>query len=74
MQKANAKDPKFWNVHTEAKIRMKMKDYKGAIGLAEQSKKLATDAKNTDYVKMNDDLMMASQEGQVVFELLAESC
>lgn len=54
MQKANEKDPKFWNVHTEAKIRMKMKDAKGAMAAAEQSKKLAQEAKNADYVKMNE--------------------
>lgn len=58
MQKANEKDPKFWNVHTEAKIRLKMQDYKGATAAAEQSKKLATEAKNTDYVKMNEMLMV----------------
>ncbi|TGE08085.1 DUF2911 domain-containing protein [Hymenobacter fodinae] len=57
IQKANEKDPKFWNVHTEAKIRMKMKDYKGTVTAAEQSKKLATEAKNTDYVKLNDNLI-----------------
>jgi hypothetical protein len=57
MQKANEKDPKFWNVHTEAKIRLKMKDYKGAVTAAEQSKKLAAEAKNTDYVKLNDGLI-----------------
>ncbi|WP_139923970.1 DUF2911 domain-containing protein [Hymenobacter sp. DG01] len=57
MQKANATDPKFWNVHTEAKIRMKMKDYKGAVTAAEQSKKLALEAKNAQYAQMNDELI-----------------
>ncbi|MFD2786019.1 DUF2911 domain-containing protein [Hymenobacter rubripertinctus] len=64
MQKANATDPKFWNVHTEAKIRMKMKDYKGAMASAEQSKKLATEAKNMDYVKMNDELMTDAKKAK----------
>ncbi|WP_324671721.1 DUF2911 domain-containing protein [Hymenobacter sp. GOD-10R] len=63
IQKANEKDPKFWNVQTEAKIRLKMKDYKGAITAAEQSKKLATEAKNNDYVKMNDDLIAEAKKG-----------
>lgn len=63
MQKANAKDPKFWNMHTEAKIRLKMKDYKGATAAAEQSKKLATEAKNDDYVKMNDELIASAKKG-----------
>lgn len=64
MQKANEKDAKFWNVHTEAKIRMKMKDYKGALTAAEQSRTLAQTAKNADYVKMNDDIIaMAKKNG-----------
>lgn len=64
MQKANEKDAKFWNVHTEAKIRMKMKDYKGTITAAEQSRTLAQTAKNADYVKMNDELIaMAKKSG-----------
>ncbi|GAB3288815.1 DUF2911 domain-containing protein [Hymenobacter tenuis] len=62
MQKANEKDPKFWNVHTEAKIRMKMKDYKGTVTAAEQSRKLALEAKNADYVKMNEDLIMEAKK------------
>ena len=62
MQKANEKDPKFWNVHTEAKIRMKMKDYKGAITAAEQSRTLALDAKNADYVKMNEDVIAEAKK------------
>ncbi|UOG76166.1 DUF2911 domain-containing protein [Hymenobacter tibetensis] len=64
MQKANEKDPKFWNVHTEAKIRMKMKDYKGATAAAEQSKKLAlaSTPPNTDYAKMNDDLVAEAKK------------
>jgi hypothetical protein len=64
IQKANATDPKFWNVNTEAKIRLKMKDYKGAIAAAERSKKLALAATppNTDYVKMNDDLVAEAKK------------
>lgn len=64
IQKANEKDPKFWNVHTEAKIRMKMKDYKGAAAAAEQSKKLAlaSTPPNTDYAKMNDDLVAETKK------------
>ncbi|UOQ67367.1 DUF2911 domain-containing protein [Hymenobacter volaticus] len=64
IQKANEKDPKFWNVHTEAKIRMKMKDYKGAAAAAEQSKKLAlaSTPPNTDYAKMNDDLVTETKK------------
>ncbi|MGI4872762.1 MAG: DUF2911 domain-containing protein [Janthinobacterium lividum] len=64
MQKANATDPKFWNVNTEAKIRLKMKDYKGAITAAEQSKKLALAATppNGDYAKMNEELIAEARK------------
>lgn len=62
IQKANATEPKFWNVLTEARIRMKMKDYKGAVTAAEQSKKLAQEAKNADYVKMNDALILEAKK------------
>ncbi|WP_022823198.1 DUF2911 domain-containing protein [Hymenobacter norwichensis] len=62
MQKANEKDPKFWNVHTEAKIRMKMKDAKGALTSATQSRTLALAAKNADYVKMNDDIIAEAKK------------
>ncbi|TDN36432.1 DUF2911 domain-containing protein [Hymenobacter sp. UV11] len=64
IQKANATEPKFWNMNTEAKIRLKMKDYKGAIVAAEQSKKLALAATpaNTDYAKMDDELVMEAKK------------
>jgi hypothetical protein len=65
IQKANATDPKFWNVNTEAKIRLKMKDYKGAITAAEQSKKLAlaSTPPNGDYARMGDELVAEAKKG-----------
>lgn len=65
IQKANATDPKFWNVNTEARIRLKMKDYKGAITAAEQSKKLAlaSTPPNTEYAKMADELVAEAKKG-----------
>jgi hypothetical protein len=65
MQKANATEPKFWNVNTEAKIRLKLKDYKGAITAAEQSKKLAlaSTPPNTEYAKINDELIAEAKKG-----------
>lgn len=65
IQKANATDPKFWNVHTEAKIKLKQKDYAGALASAEQSRTLALDAKNMDYVKMNEQLMIEAKKAQL---------
>jgi hypothetical protein len=54
IKKANEKDPKFWNVHTQAKIEAKMKNYKQAVKTAEKSKELAKAANNDDYVSMNE--------------------
>jgi hypothetical protein len=64
MQKANATQPKFWNMNTEAKIRLKMKDYKGAITAAEKSKKLAMESlpPNTEYAKMNEELIAEAKK------------
>ena len=65
MEKANAAEPtKFWNLNTEAKIRLKMKDYAGATKVAEASKKaaLAATPPNGDYVKMNEELMAEAKK------------
>ena len=65
MEKANAAEPtKFWNLNTEAKIRLKMKDYAGATKSAEASKKaaLAATPPNGEYVKMNEELMAEAKK------------
>ena len=64
MEKANATDAKYWNLNTEAKIRLKMKDYAGATKAAEASKKaaLAATPPNTDYVKMNDEILASAKK------------
>ena len=65
MEKANAAEPtKFWNLNTEAKIRLRMKDYAGAMKVAEASKKaaLAATPPNGEYVKMNEDLMAEAKK------------
>ena len=65
MEKANAAEPtKFWNLNTEAKIRLKMKDYAGATKAAEASKKaaLAATPPNGEYVKMNEELMAEAKK------------
>ena len=65
IQKANAAEPtKFWNLHTEAKMRLKAKDYKGAITAAEASKKaaLAATPPNGEYVKMNEELLAEAKK------------
>ena len=64
MEKANATDAKFWNLHSEAKMRLKMKDYPGAMKAAEASKKgaLAATPPNGEYVKMNEDLLAEAKK------------
>lgn len=58
VNKAIEQNPKaFYMVHTKAKIQVKLKDYKGAIATAEQSIALAKEAKNDDYVRMNEKLI-----------------
>ncbi|MDQ4141374.1 MAG: DUF2911 domain-containing protein [Bacteroidota bacterium] len=54
IKKANEKDPKFWNMHTQAKIQARAKDFKGATASAQKSIELAKAAKNDDYVRMNE--------------------
>lgn len=48
---------RFWVVHLKAKIQARLNDKAGAIATAEQSKKMSAEAKNDDYVKMNDKLI-----------------
>ena len=64
IQKANAIDPKFWNLNTEARIHLRMKNYRAAIAAADQSKKLALAATppNGDYAKMGDELMAEARK------------
>lgn len=54
IKKANEGTPRFWTLHTQAKIQAKLKDYKGAIQTAEKSIALAKEANNAEYVRMNE--------------------
>ncbi len=54
IKKANAKDPKFYMLRTESLILADMGKKAEAIKAAEMSKKLAMEAKNDDYVRMNE--------------------
>lgn len=57
IKKANEKDPKFYTMHAQAKIQARNKDYKGAIATAKKSIEMAKEAKNDDYVRMNEQLI-----------------
>lgn len=64
VNKAIEQNPKaFFMVHLKAKIQMKQKDYKGAIESAQKSMQLAREAKNEDYVKLNEKLIAEAKKG-----------
>ncbi|MEJ7665463.1 MAG: hypothetical protein WKG07_41040 [Hymenobacter sp.] len=65
MEKANATEPKYWNLHTEAQIRLKMKDYRGRDDRRRKPRKklaMAATPPNGDYVKMDDELIAGRRE------------
>ena len=53
---AEANDKAFWVFLFKAKIQKELGDVKGALESSIKSAALAKDAKNDDYVKMNEDL------------------
>jgi len=55
--KAVEADPQFWKVHLQAKLLEKLGRCPDAVKAAEQSKKMAQENKNDDYVKMNEELI-----------------
>lgn len=58
VNKAVDQNPKaFWVQHLKAKIQMKKGDSAGAIATAQKSMELAREAKNADYVTMNEKLI-----------------
>ena len=61
-EKAIAQNNAFYVVHLKAKIQMKMKDYAGAIKTAQESRRLAVEAKNDDYVRMNDKIIAEAKK------------
>lgn len=48
---------KFWVMHLQAKIYAKLNNKEKAIAAAEKSKELANKAGNSDYVKLNENLI-----------------
>ena len=65
VNKAIEQNPKgFYIVHLKAKIQMKLKNYKEAITTAEQSIALSKEAKNDDYVAMNEKLIAEAKKAK----------
>lgn len=64
VNKAIEQNGAFYVVHLKAKILMKLKDYKGAIAAAEESKGLARTAKSEDYIHLNEKLIARAEAAQ----------
>jgi hypothetical protein len=52
-----ASDPKYWTMHLKAKIEVVLGMKTEALASAQKSKEMAIEAKNPDYVALNDRLM-----------------
>jgi len=61
VNKAIEQNPAFYVVHLKAKIQLKMNDKRGAIETAKWSMKLAKEAQNDDYVRMNQKLIASAK-------------
>ncbi|MVN78749.1 hypothetical protein GO988_20645 [Hymenobacter sp. HMF4947] len=59
MQETNSIAPTYWNLYTESRIRLKMKDYHGARTVAEQAYKLAVKAMpvSKEYVLLSANMV-----------------
>jgi hypothetical protein len=49
--------PQFWTMHLKAKIQARMNDNSSAVATAEKSIQMAKEAKNDDYVRLNEKLI-----------------
>ncbi len=54
MQETNALHPAYHTMYAEARIRLQLKDYAGALGTATEAKKLALAAANSDYASRSE--------------------
>ena len=54
VDKALAKGERFWMLRHKSLVQAKLGDKKGAIETARKSMAAATEAKNMDYVRMNE--------------------
>lgn len=57
IKKSVESDPKYWTVHLKAKIELALGMKTEAMESAKKSKELALEAKNPDYVSLNDRLI-----------------
>jgi hypothetical protein len=66
VNKAIEQNRAFFVVHLKAKILMKMKNYDAAIEAAQESESLAREAKNEDYVRLNEKLIANARSAKSV--------
>ncbi|WP_394332159.1 DUF2911 domain-containing protein [Anditalea andensis] len=59
INKSVDEDPKFWTMHLKAKIEERLGKKKEAIASANKSMEMAREAKNMDYVGLNERLIKA---------------
>uniref|UniRef100_UPI004047C6FC DUF2911 domain-containing protein n=1 Tax=Algoriphagus sp. TaxID=1872435 RepID=UPI004047C6FC len=57
IKQSTVADPKYWTLHLQAKIEMSLGKRTEALESANNSKKLAEEGKNIDYVGLNDRLI-----------------
>lgn len=58
IQETNAVQPTYWNLYTEARILMRLKDYSAAFTTAQRARQLALVAPaNATYVRLSDDVI-----------------
>lgn len=57
INKSVSSDPKYWTVHLKAKIELALGKKKEAIESAQKSMEMAREAKNPDYVGLNERLI-----------------
>ncbi|MGI4833543.1 MAG: hypothetical protein ACRYFK_08795 [Janthinobacterium lividum] len=57
MQEANATQPTYWNLYTEARIHLKMSDYPAALATAVRARTLAQNACNDTYAHLSEEVI-----------------
>jgi hypothetical protein len=57
IQRSVAEDPKYWTMHLKAKIELALGKKKEALDSAAKSRDMAREAKNPDYVGLNERLI-----------------
>lgn len=64
MQEANAGQPKYWNLYTEARIHLRMQNYPAALATAIRAKELAASAApaNPAYVRLSDEVIRVARQ------------